>query len=182
MAAFNHVKALPVYDPRQNTFRSRNQPIPHLNRNLIRDALCSWNSQNVKLRLVFVEIWWFYRHSDFTRNPILMNSNQRRLSHDFSEFCISVTRISVIWALVIQATTYTIWGKSDQTIGLTLIQILQAMLPTFSKISWLYCKHSETQIKYSVKIYLSFVKYFHFEMIKKCTIVKRNSKLVMKLQ
>ena len=104
------------------------------------------------------------------------------VSHDFSEFCKSVTRISVNWALIILATTHTVWGISDQIVGLTLIQILQAMLPTFSKISWLYCKHSETQIKYSVKIYLSFVKYFHFEMIKKCTIVKRNSKLVMKLQ
>ena len=38
-------------------------------------ALCSRNFQNVKLRLGFVDIWSFYRHSDFTWNPILANSN-----------------------------------------------------------------------------------------------------------
>ena len=31
--------------------------------------------QNVKLKLDFVEIWSFYRHSDFTWNQILANSN-----------------------------------------------------------------------------------------------------------
>ena len=34
-------------------------------------ALCSRNFQNVKLRLDFVEIWSFYRHSEFTWNQIL---------------------------------------------------------------------------------------------------------------
>ena len=36
--------------------------------------LCFRNFQNVKLRLDFVEIWLFYRHSDFTWNQILANS------------------------------------------------------------------------------------------------------------
>ena len=29
------------------------------------DTLCSRNFQNVKLRLDFVDIWWFYSHSNF---------------------------------------------------------------------------------------------------------------------
>ena len=32
------------------------------------NPLCSRNFQNVKLRLDFVEIWWFHHHSDFTWN------------------------------------------------------------------------------------------------------------------
>ena len=33
------------------------------------------NIENVKLRLDFVEIWWFYRHSNFVWNQVLANSN-----------------------------------------------------------------------------------------------------------
>ena len=40
-------------------------------------ALCSRNFQNVKLRLEFVEVWSFYRHSDFGWNHILVNSNSQ---------------------------------------------------------------------------------------------------------
>ena len=40
-----------------------------------KNALCSRNFQNVKLRLDFVEIRSFYRHSYFTWNPTLANSN-----------------------------------------------------------------------------------------------------------
>ena len=36
--------------------------------------------KNVKLRLVFVEIWWFYCHSDFAWNQILANSNSPKMS------------------------------------------------------------------------------------------------------
>ena len=43
-------------------------------------SLCSRNFQNVKLRLDFVEIWSFYRHSDFTWNQIWVNSNGIRMS------------------------------------------------------------------------------------------------------
>ena len=58
-------------------------------------SLCSRNFQNVKLRLDFVEIWSFYRHSDFTWNQILVNSNGPKMSFlailevlnfDFSQF------------------------------------------------------------------------------------------------
>ena len=42
-------------------------------RSFLSKALCSSNFQNVKLRLDFVEIWSFYRHSDFTWNHKLMN-------------------------------------------------------------------------------------------------------------
>ena len=41
-------------------------------------ALCSRNFQNVQLRLDFVEIWWFYRHSDFTWIHILVSSNGQK--------------------------------------------------------------------------------------------------------
>ena len=43
-------------------------------------AQCSRNFQNVKLRLDFIEIWLFYRHSDFTWNPILANANGPKMS------------------------------------------------------------------------------------------------------
>ena len=43
-------------------------------------SLCSRNFQNVKLRLDFVEIWSFNRHSDFTSNQILVNSNGPNMS------------------------------------------------------------------------------------------------------
>ena len=33
-------------------------------------SLCSRNFQNVKLRLDFVEIWWFFCHSNFAWNQI----------------------------------------------------------------------------------------------------------------
>ena len=61
---------------------------------LIPNALCSRNFQNVKLRLDFVEIWSFYRHSDFTWNHIWGNSNSpemlmltilEHLNFDFSK-------------------------------------------------------------------------------------------------
>ena len=39
-----------------------------------RVTLCSRNFQNVKLRLDFVELWSFYRHSDFKWNQILVIS------------------------------------------------------------------------------------------------------------
>ena len=44
------------------------------------NALCFRNFQNVKLRLDFVEIWLFYRHSDFTWNQILAKSNGSKIS------------------------------------------------------------------------------------------------------
>ena len=44
-------------------------------KNFSTTSLCYKNFQNVKLRLDFVDIWSFYRHSDFTWNPILVNSN-----------------------------------------------------------------------------------------------------------
>ena len=44
------------------------------------NALCSRNFQNVKLRLDFVDIWWFYRHSDFTWNQVFANSNGPKMS------------------------------------------------------------------------------------------------------
>ena len=43
-------------------------------------ALCSRNFQNVKLRLDFVELWSFYRRSDFTWNQVLVNSNGPKMS------------------------------------------------------------------------------------------------------
>ena len=39
------------------------------------NPLCSRNFQKVKLRLDFVEIWSFYRHSNFTPYQMLANSN-----------------------------------------------------------------------------------------------------------
>ena len=36
-------------------------------------ALCSRNFQNVKLRLDFVDIYQFYRHSDFAWNQVFSN-------------------------------------------------------------------------------------------------------------
>ena len=42
---------------------------------VITASLCSRNFPNVKLRNDFVDIWSFYRHSDFMWNPILVNSN-----------------------------------------------------------------------------------------------------------
>ena len=42
--------------------------------------LCSRNFQNVKLRFDFVEIWSFYRHSDFTWNQIFANSDGQKMS------------------------------------------------------------------------------------------------------
>ena len=45
------------------------------------NSLCSKSFQNVKLGLDdFVEIWPFYRHSDFTWNPILANSDGPKMS------------------------------------------------------------------------------------------------------
>ena len=38
------------------------------------------NFQNVKLRLDLVKIWSFYSHSDFTWNPILVNSISPKMS------------------------------------------------------------------------------------------------------
>ena len=58
-------------------------------------SLCSRNFQNVKLRLDLVEIWSFYRISDFTWNQLLVNSNGPKmlilailevLNFDFSKF------------------------------------------------------------------------------------------------
>ena len=43
-------------------------------------SLCSRNFQNVKLRLDFVEIGYFYCHSDFTWNQILAKSNGPKMS------------------------------------------------------------------------------------------------------
>ena len=49
----------------------------------------------MKLRIDFVEIWLFYRHSDFMWNPVLENSNGPKMSFlailevlnfDFSKF------------------------------------------------------------------------------------------------
>ena len=42
---------------------------------IVTNALCSRNFQNVKLRLDFIEIWLFYCQSDFTWNHILVHSN-----------------------------------------------------------------------------------------------------------
>ena len=42
---------------------------------ILHTALCSRNFRNVKLRLDFVEIWLFFRHSDFTLNHSMANSN-----------------------------------------------------------------------------------------------------------
>ena len=47
---------------------------------LLNLALCSRNFQNVKIRLDFVETWWFFCHSDFMWNPILVNSNGPKVS------------------------------------------------------------------------------------------------------
>ena len=44
-------------------------------------ALCSRNFHNVKLRIDFVEIWSFYRHSDLTQNQILVSSNSPKMSY-----------------------------------------------------------------------------------------------------
>ena len=60
-------------------------------------ALCSRNFQNVKLRLHFFKIWSFYRHTDFTWNPILVNSNGAKIVI-FGNF-----RDSELWILVILA-------------------------------------------------------------------------------
>ena len=58
-------------------------------------ALCSRNFQNVKLWLDFVEIWSFYRKSDFTWNQYLVDLNSPKmlflaisegLNFDFSKF------------------------------------------------------------------------------------------------
>ena len=43
-------------------------------------ALCSRNFQNVKLRLDFVEMWSFYRHSNFMWKPILAFLNGPKMS------------------------------------------------------------------------------------------------------
>ena len=49
---------------------------------------------NVKLRLDFVEIWWFYCHSYFTWDSILVNSNGSKMSLmailEILNFCILV--------------------------------------------------------------------------------------------
>ena len=59
------------------------------------NTLCSRNFQKVKLRLDFVEIWSFHRHSDFTWNPIMAISKCPKMSFlpilvvlnfDFSKF------------------------------------------------------------------------------------------------
>ena len=44
------------------------------------NALCSRNFQNVKLKLDFVKIWWFYRHSDFAWNQIWPNLKGPKMS------------------------------------------------------------------------------------------------------
>ena len=41
---------------------------------------CSRNYPNVKLRFHFVEIGWFYRHSEFTWNQFLVKSNSQKMS------------------------------------------------------------------------------------------------------
>ena len=41
--------------------------------------LCSRNFQNMKLRLDFIQIWSFYRHSDFMWNRIFGNSNSPKM-------------------------------------------------------------------------------------------------------
>ena len=46
---------------------------------LLRIALCSWKFQNVKLRIDYVEVWSFYRNTDFTWNLSLVNSNHPKL-------------------------------------------------------------------------------------------------------
>ena len=43
-------------------------------------SLCSRNFLNVKLRFDFVEVWWFSCHSDFTWNPIWVNSIGPKMS------------------------------------------------------------------------------------------------------
>ena len=58
-------------------------------------ALCSRNFQNVKLGLDFVEIWWFYCHSDFTWNQILAHFKKQSKIVIFGIF-----RGSELWNLV----------------------------------------------------------------------------------
>ena len=72
-------------------------------------SLCSRNFQNVKLRLDLVEIWSFYRISDFTWNQLLVNSNGPKmlilailevLNFDFSKFeQLSSTKFTKIQSL-----------------------------------------------------------------------------------
>ena len=46
---------------------------------MVKCTMLQKNFQNVKLRLDFVEIWWFYCYSDFTWNQILVNSNLQKM-------------------------------------------------------------------------------------------------------
>ena len=57
-------------------------------------TLCSRNFQNVKLMPDFVELWLFYRHSDFTWNQILAHSNGKKMSF------LAYFRDSELWILV----------------------------------------------------------------------------------
>ena len=52
----------------------------HIFRIFHQSTLSPRNFQNVKLRLDFVEIWSFYRHSDFAWYQILSNSNGTKMS------------------------------------------------------------------------------------------------------
>ena len=46
----------------------------------LQKTLCSRNFQNMKLRLDFVKIWWYYHNSDLALNQILEKSNDPKMS------------------------------------------------------------------------------------------------------
>ena len=50
-------------------------------------------------------------------------------------------------AFVILAIIYTFWGQNAQNNRLTLIQILEAMLTTYTKIVWVYLNFTHSDGK-----------------------------------
>ena len=60
--------------------KAKTQQLQDLILQVITYALYFRNFQNVMLRLDFVEIWQFYRHSAFAWNQILANSNGPKMS------------------------------------------------------------------------------------------------------
>ena len=75
-------------------------------------ALCSRNFQNVKLRLDFVGIWWFYCHSNFTWREIKF----QRIQTVDPKMILAIFRRSEFW----------FFRKSEQLLSPKFTKILSS--------------------------------------------------------
>ena len=68
----------PIGTAQDGFCKKKGNNVTYLHANVFH-TLCSRNFQNMKLRLDFVEVWSFYRHSAFMWNHILGNSNSPKM-------------------------------------------------------------------------------------------------------